>query len=142
MRRRILLIEDNPGDVDLVREGLSSFADEIELTVAVDGEEALARLRADWAAGVEPALVLLDLNLPRMDGRELLAWIKGDALLRRIPVVVLTTSRSETDIRRCYDLHANCYVVKPIDLEAAFATVAAIEKFWLHVALVPNETTR
>jgi two-component system, chemotaxis family, response regulator Rcp1 len=135
----ILLVEDNPGDVDLAREALEGFKVRNALHVAVDGVEAMEFLRRKGKyAGVPcPDLILLDLNLPRKDGREVLAEVKSDADLRRIPVVVLTTSKEEEDILRSYDLHANCYITKPIDLTQFIKVVQSIEDFWLTVVKLP-----
>jgi two-component system, chemotaxis family, response regulator Rcp1 len=137
----ILLVEDNPGDVRLTREALSDANVRSRLTVAVDGVEALAALRRQgrFANAPRPDIILLDLNLPRKDGRAVLAEIKRDPDLRRIPVVVLTTSRAEEDIFRTYDLHANCYIAKPLDLEQFITVVKSIEDFWFTVARLPSE---
>jgi chemotaxis family two-component system response regulator Rcp1 len=133
---QILLVEDNPGDVRLTREALSESGRTPKLAVAPDGVEALAYLRREgaYADAVRPDVILLDLNLPRKDGREVLAEIKGDRDLRRIPVVVLSSSEADEDIARSYDLHANCYVRKPTDYEAYLAAVRSIEEFWLRTA--------
>jgi len=135
----ILLVEDNPGDVRLTEEALREGKVYNNLRVAVDGEKAWAFLRREesYATAPRPDLILLDLNLPRRDGRELLADIKADADLRRIPVVILTTSKAEEDILRTYDLHANCYVTKPVDLDQFLKVVRAIEDFWLTVVKLP-----
>ena len=137
----ILLVEDSPADVDLTREALDEAKVHNRLNVVSDGVEALAFLRREgpFAAAPRPDLILLDLNLPKKDGREVLAEIKADEILRRIPVVVLTTSEAEEDIVRSYDLHANCYITKPVDLEAFLRVVAAIEGFWLAVVKLPPE---
>ncbi len=136
----ILLVEDNPGDVRLVLEAFREVGPDVHLTAARDGEEALAVLRRQGAqaAAPRPALILLDLNLPRMDGRELLAEIKADPALRPIPVVVLTSSRQDQDVLACYDLHANCYITKPADLDQFIAIVRSIVDFWLTVARLPS----
>jgi len=138
----ILIVEDNPGDVRLVREALKACASSHRLQVARDGEEALAMLRRQppHQGSSRPNLVLLDLNLPRMDGRELLAQLKHDPELRRIPVVVLTTSGAERDVQSSYDLHANGYVVKPIEVEQLFDMIRVIEQFWFHVARLAEQT--
>jgi CheY-like chemotaxis protein len=135
----LLLVEDNPGDVRLVREALREGGMNVHMTVASDGEEALAVLRREgpFAASARPALILLDLNLPRMSGHELLAAIKADEGLRRIPVVVLTSSRREQDILASYDLNANSCITKPADLERFLDVVRSIEHFWLKVATLP-----
>ena len=136
----ILLVEDNPGDVRLTREALREGKVRNNLHVAPDGVEALAFLRKEgrYADAVRPDLILLDLNLPRMDGREVLAHIKADASLRYIPVVVLTSSQAEQDIVRAYDLHANCYVTKPVDLDQFIHVVKSIEDFWFTIVKLPE----
>lgn len=135
----ILLVEDNPGDVRLTIEALKEGKVRNRLSVARDGVEALAFLRREGphANAARPDLILLDLNLPRKDGREVLAEIKEDTSLRRIPVVVLTTSKAEEDILRTYDLHANCYIAKPVDLEQFISVVRSIDDFWLSVVRLP-----
>jgi len=137
----ILLVEDNPGDVRLTIEALreSNFIN--NLTVARDGVEALAYLRREgkFANSVRPDLILLDLNLPRKDGREVLAEIKADPKLHTIPIVVLTTSRAEQDVLRSYELQANCFITKPVDLEQFITVVKSIENFWLTVVTLPGE---
>jgi two-component system, chemotaxis family, response regulator Rcp1 len=136
----ILLVEDNPGDVRLTIEALKEGKVSNRLSVARDGVEALAFLRREGphATAPRPDLILLDLNLPRRDGREVLAEIKADARLRRIPVVVLTTSNAEEDILRTYDLHANCYINKPVDLDQFISVVRSIDDFWLTVVRLPG----
>ena len=138
----ILLVEDNPGDVRLTIEGLKEGKVHNNLHVARDGAEAMEYLRCEGehAGAVRPDLILLDLNLPRMDGREVLSAIKSDAKLRTIPVVVLTTSRAEQDVLRSYDLHANCYITKPVDLEQFITVVKSIEDFWLTIVTLPHQT--
>ena len=135
----ILLVEDNPGDVRLTIEALKEGKVRNNLSVARDGVEALAFLRrqGSYSEASRPDLILLDLNLPKKDGREVLADIKNDPLLRRIPVVVLTTSKAEEDILRTYDLHANCYITKPVDLEQFISVVRSIDDFWLSVVRLP-----
>jgi CheY-like chemotaxis protein len=135
----ILLVEDNPGDVRLTIEALKEGKVQNNLHVAADGVEALAFLRRqdEHADAPRPDLILLDLNLPRKDGRELLAEIKEDPHLRRIPVVILTTSKAEEDILKTYDLHANCYITKPVDLDQFITVVKSIEDFWLTVVKLP-----
>jgi len=137
----ILLVEDNPGDVRLTIEALreSNFIN--NLNVARDGVEALAYLRREgkFANSVRPDLILLDLNLPRKDGREVLAEIKADPKLHTIPIVVLTTSRAEQDVLRSYELQANCFITKPVDLEQFITVVKSIENFWLTVVTLPGE---
>jgi chemotaxis family two-component system response regulator Rcp1 len=136
---KILLVEDNPGDVRLTREALREGKILNELSVVEDGVEALAFLRRQgrYAEAVRPDLILLDLNLPKKDGREVLEEIKGDGALKKIPVVVLTTSAAERDILKAYDLHANCYITKPVDLEQFIKVVQLIEDFWLTIVKLP-----
>lgn len=136
----ILLIEDNPGDVRLTLEALHEGKVKNNLVVAPDGEAALAILRREGAhaEAARPDLILLDLNLPKKDGREVLAEIKSDPQLRCIPVVVLTTSKSEEDVLRSYQLNANCYITKPVDLEQFIRVVRAIEDFWLTMVVLPH----
>ena len=137
----ILLVEDNPGDVRLTREVLQEGKLLNHLQVAGDGIEALEFLRHEgrFAKSPHPDLILLDLNLPRMDGRELLAIIKSDHALRRIPVVILTTSKAEEDIIATYDLHANCYITKPVDLDQFFSVIKSVEEFWFTVVKLPPD---
>ena len=136
----ILLVEDNPGDVRLTQEALTENKLHNNLHVVWDGEEAIAFLRREgqYADAPRPDLVLLDLNLPKKDGRELLAEMKGDPGLKRIPVVILTTSTAEADVLRMYDLHANCYVTKPVDLDQFIRVVQTIEEFWLTIVRLPG----
>ena len=136
----ILLVEDNPGDVRLTREALRENKVNNNLHVAVDGVDALDFLfrRGKYVDALHPDLVLLDLNLPKKNGREVLAEVKADPLLRRIPVVILTTSDAEQDILASYDLHANCYITKPVDLDRFIEVVKSIEGFWLCVVKLPN----
>jgi len=136
----ILLIEDNPGDVRLTLEALHEGKVKNNLVVAPDGEAALAILRREGAhaEAPRPDLILLDLNLPKKDGREVLAEIKADEKLHCIPVVVLTTSKSEEDVLRSYQLNANCYITKPVDLEQFIRVVRAIEDFWLTMVVLPH----
>jgi two-component system, chemotaxis family, response regulator Rcp1 len=136
----ILLVEDNPGDVRLTVEGLNEGKVRNHLHVARDGVEALAFLRreGEFRNAVRPDLILLDLNLPRKDGREVLQDLKSDPILRTIPVVVLTTSRSEQDVLRSYELQANCYITKPVDLEQFITVVKSIEDFWLTIVTLPQ----
>jgi CheY-like chemotaxis protein len=140
-RLEILLVEDNPGDVVLVREALGDGPVNVGLSVAADGETALARLRRQgaFADAARPDLVLLDLNLPRQGGLEVLAAVKGDERLRRTPVVVFTSSEAERDVAAAYDLHANCYVIKSADLEQFLGVVKRVVEFWLTVARLPGE---
>ena len=135
----ILLVEDNPGDARLTLEALKDAKISNRIMIARDGVEALAILRREGphAGAARPDLILLDLNLPRMDGRELLREIKVDAAFRRIPVVVLTTSSAEEDIISSYDLHANCYITKPVDLEQFTRVTKAIDEFWFAIVKLP-----
>jgi CheY-like chemotaxis protein len=137
---QVLLVEDNPGDVRLTKEALKEGKLLNQLTVVGDGVEALSFLRKEgkYADAIQPELILLDLNLPKKDGREVLAEIKADPNLRRIPVVVLTTSSAEEDILKIYDLHANCYITKPVDLEQFMGVVKSIEDFWVSVVKLPS----
>jgi len=138
---QILLVEDNSGDARLTLEALKETALYNKLQHVVDGVEALAYLRREGrhAHAARPDLILLDLNLPRKDGREVLEEIKADQDLRRIPVVVLTTSQSEEDISKAYDLNANCYVAKPVDLDHFIKVVRIIEEFWLTIVKLPQD---
>ena len=137
----ILLVEDNPGDVDLTRETLLDSKLLNHMSVVNNGVEAMAYLRREgkYVDATRPDLILLDLNLPKKDGREVLAEIKADERLRRIPVVVLTTSSAEKDILQTYDLHANCYITKPVNLDQFSAVVRAIEEFWFTIVKLPSE---
>ncbi len=136
----ILLVEDSEGDARLIREALKEGKLHNTLYVAKDGVEAMDFLlkKGTFMNAVKPDLILLDLNLPKMDGREVLAEIKGDDVLKRIPVVILTTSSSETDIIKTYNLHANCYIVKPLDLDQFIRVVRSIESFWLTIVKLPD----
>ncbi len=138
---RILLVEDNPGDVRLTMEALKEGKIMNELSVVNDGVEAIdfLRRRAKYANAPRPDLVLLDLNLPKKNGREVLAEIKSDETLRRIPVVILTVSKAEEDILKSYDLHANCYISKPIDFEQFTKVVKTIQNFWFTIVMLPSE---
>jgi CheY-like chemotaxis protein len=138
----ILLVEDNPGDARLTIEGLNESKVHNNLHIARDGVEAMQFLRreGEYADAVRPDLILLDLNLPRMDGREVLAEIKSDVKLKTIPVVVLTTSRAEQDVLRSYELQANCYITKPVDLEQFITVVKSIEDFWFTIVTLPHRT--
>ena len=135
----ILLVEDNPGDMRLTKEALKEGKVYSNLHWAKDGVEALEFLRQEgkFAGAPRPDIILLDLNLPRKDGREVLSVIKNDERLRNIPVVVLTTSKAEEDVLKSYALHANCYVTKPVDLEKFIVVVQSIDKFWLTVVTLP-----
>ncbi len=136
----ILLVEDNPGDVRLTREALKEGKVYSNLHWAKDGVEALEFLRRQgkFAGAPRPDIILLDLNLPKKDGREVLFEIKNDDELKRIPVVILTTSKAEEDVRRSYERHATCYVTKPVDLEKFIVVVQSIDRFWLTVVTLPN----
>ena len=140
----ILLVEDNPGDVRLVKEVMKDAKVANSLHVAEDGEEAMAMLRREgkYIGSVRPDLILLDLNLPGKDGREVLREIKTDENLRRIPVVVLTTSSAEEDIIRSYSDYANSYITKPINLNQFINVVKSIENFWLTIVKLPNGTKK
>lgn len=135
----ILMVEDNPGDVRLACEAMKEAKVANRMTVVSDGVHAMAYLRREgaYADAVTPDLIILDLNLPRKDGREVLAEVKEDPRLKRIPVVVLTVSRSEEDVLKSYDLHANCYITKPVGLEAFLNVVRGIEDFWLTIVRLP-----
>jgi chemotaxis family two-component system response regulator Rcp1 len=137
----ILLVEDNPGDVRLIREALHEGKLLNQLSTVPDGQQALAFLRkqGSHAQASRPDLILLDLNLPRKDGREVLAEIKADPDLRSIPVVILTSSHAEEDILKSYNAHANCYVTKPLDLEKFVTVVKSIENFWLSIVKLPSK---
>ncbi|MBT9448097.1 MAG: response regulator [Desulfobacterales bacterium] len=137
----LLLVEDNPGDVRLTEEALREGRVYNKIHVVDDGVEALAFLRREgrYADARRPDIILLDLNLPKKDGREVLEEIKSDKALKRIPVVVLTTSEAEQDILRVYNLHANCYVTKPLDLDQFMSVVKSIENFWLTVVKLPHD---
>jgi two-component system, chemotaxis family, response regulator Rcp1 len=136
----ILIVEDNPGDVRLTQEALKEAKVGNRMNVVGDGEEALLYLRRSgkYNNAPRPHLILLDLNLPKKDGREVLAEIKADPQLRSIPVIVLTTSNAEIDILRAYDLHANCYITKPVDLDHFLQVVRQVESFWLTIVMLPS----
>ena len=135
----ILLVEDNPGDVRLAQEALKTSKVRNNLFVVEDGVEAMAFLRkgGKYADMPRPDLILLDLNLPRKSGREVLAEVKADPVLKTIPVVILTVSRAEEDVCRAYQLHANCYVTKPLDFEQFLKITRTIEEFWLTIVRLP-----
>ncbi len=137
----ILLVEDNPGDVRLTQEAIREAKIRNTLNVVNDGEQAIAYVRRQgtYADRPRPDLILLDLNLPRKDGREVLQDLKSDPDLHRIPVVVLTSSEAEQDILRTYDLYANAYVTKPVDLEQFMRVVSSIQDFWLNIVKLPPE---
>ena len=136
----ILLVEDNPGDVLLTREALADFGVPTNLSVVGDGEQAMAFLRREGNHSHEahPDLILLDLNLPKKDGREVLAEVKSDEDLRRIPVVVLTTSDAEEDVQNVYGLHANSYITKPVEADKFDHAIKSIQKFWLGSVRLPR----
>jgi len=136
----VLLVEDSPGDVRLTREAFKDAKVHINLSVASDGAEAMAFLNREGnnANAPRPDLILLDLNLPKKDGREVLAELKESSVLKSIPVVILTTSASETDIQGSYQNHANCYITKPVDLEGFLKVVKSIDNFWLSVVRLPS----
>ncbi|MBG1260545.1 response regulator [Nostoc commune] len=137
----VLLVEDNPGDAQLTRIALEDSKISIHLNVVEDGVEAMAFLRKQekYVNVAHPDIVLLDLNLPRKDGREVLAEIKGDENLKRIPVVILTTSQAEEDILKAYNLCANCYITKPVDFDQFVKIVQSIENFWFAIVKLPPE---
>ncbi|MGH1392962.1 MAG: response regulator [Trichormus sp.] len=138
---QVLLVEDNPGDVELTRIALEDSKISVNLNVVEDGVEAMAFLRkqAQYANVPHPDIVLLDFNLPKKDGREVLAEIKTDTNLKRIPVVVLTTSQAEEDIIKAYNLAANCYIAKPVDFDQFVRIVQSIENFWFAIVKLPPE---
>jgi len=140
----VLLVEDSPGDVRLTREAFKEAKAHINLRVASDGTEAMAFLKREGkhAKAPRPDLILLDLNLPKKDGREVLEEIKQSPALKSIPIVILTTSKSEEDILRSYSLHANCYIPKPVTLNGFLTVVKSIEDFWLSIVELPRETLR
>jgi CheY-like chemotaxis protein len=136
----ILLIEDNPGDVQLTKEALEDCKIVNNLHVAIDGKQAIDFLfkKGQYKNKPKPDLILLDLNLPKIDGRKVLSTIKTEDSLKRIPVVVLTTSKADEDILKVYELHANCYITKPLNIDRFFEVVKAIESFWMGIVLLPN----
>lgn len=138
----ILLVEDNPGDVDLTIEALETARVTNHLHVVDDGAKALdfVRRRGDYADAPRPDLILLDLNLPKKDGRQVLSEIRADPQLAEIPVVILTSSEAEEDIQRAYQCHANCYIAKPVNLAQFLKVVKAIEHFWLNIAKLPKRS--
>ena len=139
----ILLIEDNPGDVRLTIEALKDCKVSNKVHVAIDGEEAIHFLRkkGKYLEAPKPDLILLDWNLPKKNGSEVLKEIKTDEILRRIPVIVLTTSKAQQDIAKAYDLYANCYITKPVDLNQFLSAVNTIEDFWFSIVKLPPENT-
>jgi two-component system, chemotaxis family, response regulator Rcp1 len=138
----VLLVEDSPGDVRLTREALKDAKVHINLHVAADGMQAMEFLKREgkYAGVPRPDLILLDLNLPKKDGREVLEEIKENPALQSIPIVILTTSSSEEDVLKSYRLHANCYISKPVDLEGFLKVVKSIDSFWLTIVTLPRET--
>jgi CheY-like chemotaxis protein len=143
MSIEVLLVEDSPGDVRLTQEAFREANGSIHLHVASDGVEAMAFLKqeGDCADARRPDFILLDLNLPRMDGREVLAHIKNDDSLKTIPTIILTTSNAEADIVRSYQLQANCYLTKPVQLEDFLALVKSINEFWITMVKLPQQRT-
>lgn len=137
----LLLVEDSPGDIRLTKEALTNAKRAINLHVALDGVEAMAFLRHEGVQtrAPRPDLILLDLNLPKMDGREVLAQIKADDSLKRIPIIILTTSDAEADILKSYQLQANCYLTKPVQLDAFEKLVNTFNDFWLTMVKLPNQ---
>jgi CheY-like chemotaxis protein len=138
---QVLLVEDNPGDAHLTRIALAEGKMHINLSLVEDGVEAIAFLRRQgkYVDAPHPDLILLDLNLPKKDGREVLEEIKADHLLKRIPVVILTTSQAEEDILKAYNLCANCYIAKPVDFDQFITIVQSIEDFWFTIVKLPPE---
>ncbi len=136
----ILLVEDNPGDVRLTQEAFKEGKKKVNLEVVMDGIEALRYLRKEdeYSDRPTPDLILLDLNLPKWDGRQVLKAIKSDQKLRSIPVLILTTSNAEQDIINSYDLHANCFINKPVDFDSFFSIIQQIESFWLKTTILPT----
>ena len=141
MSLEVLLIEDNPGDVELTQIALEDSKISVHLSVVEDGVKATSFLHkeAKYDTTPTPDIILLDLNLPKKDGREVLAEIKADRLLRRIPVVVLTTSQAEEDVLKAYNLSANCYITKPVDFDQFVKIVQSIENFWFTIVKLPPE---
>lgn len=140
-KNRILLVEDNPADIRLTKEALKESNSEIVLDVVTDGEEALDFLfkRNAYTEASRPDVILLDLNLPKRTGLEVLNEIKAQEVLKRIPVIVLTTSDAQHDITRAYSAHANCYILKPVDFDEFAQVIQLIETFWLRAVKLPNE---
>lgn len=140
---QVLLVEDNPGDIRLTREAFKDAKVHLEMHVVNDGVQAIDFLnrREGYEGSPRPDLILLDLNLPRKDGRDVLAEIKADTLLKSIPVVILTTSASDVDIESSYLLHANCYISKPVDLDGFLTVVRSIDDFWFSVVKLPSPET-
>ena len=139
-QHQILVVEDNPGDARLLQEALAEGSVENVMACVEDGEDAMMYLQrlGKFSDAPRPDIIFLDLNLPRKDGREVLKEIKGDVELKRIPVIILTTSDAEQDVVRAYNLHANCYVRKPVDLESFFSTVQDCQTYWLNRVRLPS----
>ena len=139
---QILMVEDNPGDVRLTLEALKESKIRNTLTVLMDGAEVMPYLKKEgkYSNALRPDLILLDLNLPKKDGREILSEIKTDPALRALPVVILTTSQADAEILEAYNLHANCYITKPVDLDQFLTVIRAIENFWLTIVKLPEES--
>ncbi len=135
----VLLVEDNPADVELTVEAFKQCNAPVQIKVVSNALEALDFLRGD--KGVLPDLIMLDLNLPGWDGKSLLREIKSDSRLRKVPVIILSTSSAGKDVMESYSLHANCYIVKPMDIDSFFEKIKTIEKFWLHTVLLPSTVT-
>jgi chemotaxis family two-component system response regulator Rcp1 len=137
--REVLLVEDSPGDVRLTREAFRAFDQSVRLHVAIDGADAMAFLKheGDYVNAPRPDFILLDLNLPKMDGREVLARIKSDNSLKLIPTVILTTSDAEVDVAKSYQLQANCYLTKPVELDEFEDLVKSVTDFWLTMVKLP-----
>jgi two-component system, chemotaxis family, response regulator Rcp1 len=144
MIKDVLLVEDSPGDVRLTREAFRDIDVSVHLHVAIDGVEAMAFLKREgaYADAPRPDFILLDLNLPKMDGREVLARIKEDESLKTIPTVILTTSDADTDVARSYQLQANCYLTKPVQLDEFEALVRSVTDFWLKKVKLPQQSQR
>jgi two-component system, chemotaxis family, response regulator Rcp1 len=142
-RHCVLLIEDNPGDVRLTQEAFREIGDDVDLQVVMDGVEAVAYLMREnkYRDKPIPDLILLDLNLPKWGGRQVLGKVKNDQLLRRIPIVVLTTSNASADVLASYDLYANCFINKPVDFDNFFKTIQSIKNFWLETATLPSHAS-
>lgn len=139
---QIFLVEDNEGDIVLIQEGFEDAKIHVSMTVARDGAEAIKKLQkiATEEAGQLPDLILLDINLPKKNGHEVLEVVKNDPNLKKIPIIVLTTSTSDLDVCKAYDLHANCYIVKPIEIGEFIKVVTRIEDFWLTVVKLPKKS--
>ena len=139
----ILLVEDNPGDIELTREAFEDAGFRNNLNIVMDGDEALDYLykRGGFESATTPDIILLDLNLPKRDGREVLEEIKKDSHLRRIPTIILTSSGADRDIIESYNLHANCYIIKPVDASKFMKAVSRIESFWIDIVCLPSTAT-